>query len=96
MCMSTVCAQKGVWGVCLFLYFGFGLGPLEEGFNLGGWARRSRAVLQLCNTRCCVCDKNTTQDIVCVKMQHTISGSESVASTQDIVMQFRNVVNISQ
>jgi len=44
---------------------------------------------------CCVCDNNTTQDVVCVKMQHTISGSESVASTQDIVMQFWNVVNIS-
>ena len=44
---------------------------------------------------CCVCDNNTTQDVVCVKMQHTISGSESVASTQDVVMQFRNVVNIS-
>jgi hypothetical protein len=28
-------------------------------------------------------------------MQHTICGSESVASTQDVVMQFRNVVNIS-
>ena len=44
---------------------------------------------------CCVCDNNTTQDVVCVKMQHTISGSESVASTQDVVMQFRNVVNMS-
>jgi len=44
---------------------------------------------------CCVCDKNTTQDVVCVKMQHTISGSESVASTQDVVMQFQNVVNMS-
>jgi hypothetical protein len=44
---------------------------------------------------CCVCDNNTTQDVVCVKMQHTICGSESVASTQDVVMQFRNVVNMS-
>jgi len=42
-----------------------------------------------------VCDKNTTQDIVCVKMQHTISGNKNVTSTQDVVMQFRNVVNIS-
>ena len=73
--------------------FGFALGPLE--FKQGGWARRAQALLQKCNTRCCVCDKNTTQDMVVVKMQHTISGSESVASTQDVVMQFRNVVNIS-
>ena len=44
---------------------------------------------------CCVCDNNTTQDVVCVKMQHTIYGIEDVASTQDVVMQFRNVVNMS-
>ena len=44
---------------------------------------------------CCVCDKNTTQDIVVIKMQHTISSSESRDLTQDVVMQFRNVVNIS-
>ena len=44
---------------------------------------------------CCVCDKNTTQDIVVIKMQHTICGIENVTSTQDVVMQFRNVVNIS-
>ena len=73
--------------------FGFVLGPLE--FNLGGWARSARAVLQLCNTRCCVCGKKTTQDIVVIKIQHTISGSESWNVTQDVVMQFRNVVNIS-
>jgi len=42
-----------------------------------------------------VCGKKTTQDVVCVKMQHTISGSESWNATQDIVMQFRNVVNMS-
>ena len=73
--------------------FGFALGPLE--FKQGGWDRRSRAVLQKCNTRCCVCDKNTTQDMVVVKMQHTISSSESRNLTQDVVMQFWNVVNIS-
>jgi len=44
---------------------------------------------------CCVCDNNTTQDVVVIKIQHTIYGSESVASTQDVVMQFRNVVNMS-
>jgi len=42
-----------------------------------------------------VCGKKTTQDVVCVKMQHTISGSESWNATQDIVMQFWNVVNMS-
>ena len=42
-----------------------------------------------------MCDNNTTQDVVVIKMQHTICGSESVASTQDVVMQFRNVVNMS-
>jgi len=42
-----------------------------------------------------VCDKKTTQDIVVIKMQHTISSSESRNVTQDVVMQFRNVVNIS-
>ena len=42
-----------------------------------------------------MCDNNTTQDVVVIKMQHTISGSESVASTQDVVMQFWNVVNMS-
>ena len=72
--------------------FGFALGPLE--FKQGGWARRSQALLQKYNTRCCVCDKKTTQDIVVLKMQHTISSSESRNVTQDIVMQFRNVVNM--
>ena len=41
-----------------------------------------------------MCDKNTTQDVVVIKMQHTISGSESRNVTQDIVMQFWNVVNM--
>ena len=40
----------------------------------------------------CVCDKNTTQDVVVIKIQHTISGSESRNVTQIIVMQFWNVV----
>ena len=79
-------------GVCLFLYFGFVLGPLE--FNLGGWARSARAVLQIYHATYCVCDKKTTQDVVVLKMQHTISSSESRNVTQDIVMQFRNVVNM--
>jgi len=42
-----------------------------------------------------VCDNNTTQDVVVIKMQHTICGSESVASTQDVGMRFRSVVNMS-
>jgi hypothetical protein len=42
-----------------------------------------------------VCNKKTTQDIVVIKMQHTISGSEFVASTQDVGMRFWNVVNMS-
>ena len=31
MCMSVVCAQKGVWGVQIFLDFSFVLGPLGVG-----------------------------------------------------------------
>ena len=38
--------------------------------------------------------KKTTQDIVVIKMQHTIFSSESRDVTQDVVMQFRNVVNM--
>jgi hypothetical protein len=87
-------SQRGDGGLFVFVFWICVGTPI--GRRPGGWARRSRAVLQLCNTRCCVCDKKTTQDIVVIKMQHTISSSESRDLTQDIVMQFRNVVNISQ
>ena len=92
MYVCSLRAKGGVGGLNIFVFWFFFGTPIR--FVLGGWARRARALLQLCNTRCCVCDKKTTQDVVVLKMQHTISGSESVASTQDIVMQFRNVVNM--
>ena len=84
--------QRGVGGLFVFVFWICAGTPIS--FVLGGWAHSSRAVLQLCNTRCCVCGKNTTQDIVVIKMQHTISGSESRDLTQDVVMQFWNVVNM--
>ena len=91
MYVCSLRAKGGVGGLNIFgFWFCFG----TPSVCVGGWARRSQAVLQKCNTRCCVCDKNTTQDMVVIKIQHTISGSESRNVTQDIVMQFRNVVNM--
>ena len=85
--------QRGVGGLFVFVFWICAGTPIS--FVLGGWARSSRAVLQKYHATYCVCDKNTTQDVVCVKMQHTISGSESRDLTQDVVMQFWNVVNMS-
>ena len=85
--------QRGVGGLFVFVFRICVGTPMS--FVLGGWARSSRAVLQKYHATYCVCDKKTTQVVVVLKMQHTISSSESWNATQDVVMQFWNVVNMS-